>query len=307
MTNDSSPRVAGLFVHPIKSAGAIAVQSLALDDRGAIGDRRWLVVDPAGRQITARDTPRLTLVRPSFAMPGQRPLDRATTIRALGGASIVSAINTDGALVVHAPHETPLVVDIPTDGAVCRVSIWDDMVEAIDAGDTSAEWMSRVLGRPARLMRLSDDARRPLRAKFAGDLPYQDRRVAFSDGAPLLILGQGSIDALNDRLLSHGEQTTMTAARFRPNVLLTHLGAHDEDRWSRVHIGTVDLAIGEPCSRCVMITLDPETAEGGVEPLRTLADYRRQQGSVMFGMNATHAEPGTIRLGDQVAVRAVRD
>ena len=296
MTLPSAPRVSGLFVHPIKSAAAIAVQTLALDDRGAIGDRRWLVVDPTGRQITARDTPRLALVRPSFVMPGA----------ASGPATATLPINVDSGLVVHAPSVQPLVVDIPTDGPLCRVSIWDDLVEALDAGDASAEWMSHVLDRPARLMRLSDDARRPLRAKYAGALPYHDRRVAFSDGAPLLVLGQGSIDALNDRLLEQGEHTTMTVARFRPNILLSHIGAHDEDTWARAQIGTVDLAIGEPCSRCVMITLDPATAEGGVEPLRTLAGYRRQQGSVMFGMNATHAEPGTLRVGDEVTVRVLR-
>lgn len=296
MTTTSVPLVSGLFVHPIKSAAAIAVQSLALDDRGAIGDRRWLVVDPTGRQITARDTPRLALVRPSFVGAGASP----------GTASAILPINVDTGLVVHAPSVQPLVVEIPTDGPVCRVSIWDDIVEALDAGDASAEWMSRVLDRPARLMRLSDDARRPLRAKFAGALPYHDRRVAFSDGAPLLILGHGSIDALNDRLLEQGEHTTMTVARFRPNILLSHIGAHEEDTWARVQIGNVDIAIGEPCSRCVMITLNPETADGGVEPLRTLAGYRRQQGSVMFGMNATHVESGTLRVGDAVTVRVLR-
>ena len=39
-------RVAGLFVHPIKSAAAISIDALTLDDRGAVADRRWLVVDP---------------------------------------------------------------------------------------------------------------------------------------------------------------------------------------------------------------------------------------------------------------------
>jgi len=45
-----------------------------------------------------------------------------------------------------------------------------------------------------------------------------------------------------------------------------------------------------------------DSAAKGVEPLRTLAGYRTQAGAVMFGMNATHAAPGVIRVGDAVRV-----
>ena len=41
-------RVEGLFVHPLKSASAIPVDVLELDERGATGDRRWLLVDKDG-------------------------------------------------------------------------------------------------------------------------------------------------------------------------------------------------------------------------------------------------------------------
>ncbi|MBL0172946.1 MAG: MOSC domain-containing protein [Gemmatimonadaceae bacterium] len=51
-----------------------------------------------------------------------------------------------------------------------------------------------------------------------------------------------------------------------------------------------------------MTTVDPLTGEKGLEPLRTLATYRRQNGSVMFGMNATHGAIGIIRVGDVVRV-----
>jgi len=281
-------RVAGLFVHPIKSAGAIAVDSLALDDRGAVGDRRWLVVDPDGLQITARETPALALVRPMFADGDEDP-----------GA----LRNVDGALWLTAPTLPRLRVDVPVTRDARSVQIWSDAVDGHDAGDTVADWLTAAIGRPCRLVRLADDARRPLKAKYAGSLPTDGRRVAFSDGAPLLILGQSSVDALSARLVETGGEP-MSVARFRPNILLSYTTAHEEDSWSMIRIGAVRIAIGAPCERCVMTTVDPITAEKGVEPLRTLATYRRQHGAVMFGMNATHANEGVIHTGDRVTRQA---
>lgn len=284
-------RVAALFVHPIKSAGAIAVDSLALDDRGAVGDRRWLVVDADGMQITARETPALALVRPLFAEADEDPGARR---------------NEDGALWLTAQGLPRLRVDLPVTRLVRPVQVWSDVVDAHDAGDDVADWLTAAIGRPCRLVRLADHARRPLRAKYAGYLPTHERRVAFSDGAPLLILGQASIDALSARLVERGDHP-VDVARFRPNILLSYTTAHEEDEWTRIRIGGVRVAIGAPCERCVMTTVDPITGEKGLEPLRTLATYRRQNGAVMFGMNATHAAEGTIHVGDRITREESRE
>jgi uncharacterized protein YcbX len=282
----SRARVAGLFVHPIKSAAPIPVESLALDDRGAVGDRRWLVIDDDGMQITARETAALAMVRPLFTVVG---------------TATVAPRNADGPIWVEAPGLQRLRIHIPTTPAKRTVQVWNDQVEAHDAGDVAAEWMSDALRRRCRLVRLSESAQRPLAAKYSGALPSAGRRVAFSDGAPLLLLGQASINALNARLTTEGAEP-MSVGRFRPNVLLANGKPHEEDTWTRVRIGNVLLGVGKPCERCVMTTIDPITGVKGVEPLRTLATYRRSNGHVMFGMNATHEKPGTIYLGDRVAL-----
>ena len=281
-----SPRVGGLFVHPIKSAAAIAVDTMVLDDRGAVGDRRWLVVDAHGMQITARDTPRLALVRPRFV----------DAVETLG-----MRVNVDGALWLAGLGVEALLVEVPSARTTRSVTVWDDTLDAHDAGDAPAQWFTHVLGKPCRLVRLAEQAQRPLAPKYAGVLPNAGRRVAFTDGAPLLLLGQASVDALNARLATLGV-APMSAARFRPNILLAQTAAHEEDTWVRLRVGSAEIAVGSPCSRCVMTTLDPATANGGVEPLRTLANYRVQDGLVMFGMNATHAVAGTVRVGEGVQV-----
>ena len=286
MEHTRGARVAALFVHPIKSAAAIPIDEMTLDDLGAVGDRRWLVIDDAGNQVTARETPALALVRQRFADvvdPEARPRR-----------------NVDGPLWLEAADSAGIRVELPTTAATRVVRVWDDAVMAHDAGDAVAKWMSRVLATSCRVVRLAESARRPLAVKHAGPIPRDGRRVAFTDGAPLLLLGQASVDALSDRLVEQGGEP-MVVARFRPNIVLAHTTPHEEDMWRSIAIGAVRFGIGAPCSRCVITTIDPTTGERGVEPLRTLATYRRQDGDVMFGMNITHAAPGMVRVGDLVS------
>ena len=98
----------------------------------------------------------------------------------------------------------------------------------------------------------------------------------------------------------------MDRRRFRANIWLDGLSPHEEDHWRAVRIGDVTLGLGTRCPRCVLTTVDPDTLERGVEPLRTLATYRREDGGVVFGVNTTHADPGWIRVGETVTVEATR-
>jgi uncharacterized protein YcbX len=285
----TTPQVAALFVHPLKGARALAVPALALDARGAVGDRRWMLVDADGVAVTQREAPRIALVeaRPAGALDDAAAWARPT-------------------LVLRAPDGRSCLAHVPEAVPARPVRVWDDLVPAHDAGDEAAAWCSEAVGVPCRLVRLADAARRPLRAKYAGPLDPAGRHVALSDGAPLLLLGEASVEALNARLAARGEPP-VPADRFRANVLLTGTAPHEEDGWRLLRIGEVGLGIGSPCPRCVVTTIDQATAAGGVEPLRTLAEYRRQDGKVMFGMNATHAAPGVLRVGDAVEVLERRE
>jgi uncharacterized protein len=283
--NAADARVAGLTVYPLKSAAGIPVREMSLDDRGAVGDRRWLLVDGEGRAITARECHALLHITPRFA-----------------------TANRDGALLLDAPRHATLTAVVPgADALVHVVHVWDDAVTALDAGDDAADWCSDVIGRSCRLVHLDDAAARPLQPKYAGSLPYEARRVAFSDGAPLLVLGLPSVDALNARLLEQGSLTPLDARRFRANVWLQGLAAHAEDGWREVQVGEVILGMGSLCTRCVLTTVDPDTLEQGTQPLRAFGEYRRTSDGVVFGVNATHAQPGIMRVGDTVTVRTARD
>jgi uncharacterized protein len=272
--------VAALTVYPLKSAAGIEVTSLPLDEYGAEGDRRWLLVDGQGEAITARTCHALLHVVPRFATS-----DR------------------NGALLLDAPGLPTCTAVVPDASVPVRdVTVWGDRMAAADAGDEAAAWCSAAIGLACRLVRLDDRARRPLRTKYAGPISTAGRRVAFTDGAPLLLLGLPAVRALNERLLEQGHEAPHDRRRFRANVWLDGLAPHEEDTWRRVRIGATELGVGEPCTRCVLTTVNPDTLETDVEPLRSFAAYRRTDDGVVFGMNATHAAPGGVMVGDEVVV-----
>ena len=80
-----------------------------------------------------------------------------------------------------------------------------------------------------------------------------------------------------------GRATALT--RFRPNVVVAGAAAFAEDGWHLVRIGDVRFRVAKPCGRCVLTTVDPDTAVKGKEPLATLARHRRWDGNVWFGVN----------------------
>jgi uncharacterized protein YcbX len=91
--------------------------------------------------------------------------------------------------------------------------------------------------------------------------------------------------------------------RFRPNLVVEGVPAYAEDGWRRACIGEVTVLGRKTCLRCAITTTDQETGERGVEPLRTLATYRRvPDGEVAFGMNLGFDNAGTLRVGDPVRV-----
>ena len=257
-------------VHPLKSGAALVPDLVEVDDFGPRHDRRWMAVGDDDVFLSQREIPSLALVRTALAP---------------------AASNGASPLTLEAPGLPTLAV--PAARAPRRVRVWNDTVDAQDCGDAAAEWMTRALGRPARLVHLPDDAVRPVAPPYArpGD------RVAFSDALPWLVLTRASVADLNARLAR-----PIPLDRFRPNLVIDGAEPYAEDTWRRIRIGALELDVVKPCARCVVTTTDQRTGERGREPLRTLATYRRRDGHVWFAQNAIHRGRGTLRVGDPVEV-----
>lgn len=264
----------GLHRYPVKSFRGEALQSALVEPWGLRGDRRWMVVDEDGMVVTARDVPRMLLVRPQIL---------------------------DSALRLEHPDLDPIEVDVPDGSALADVQVWSSSLQAAPAGPTADAWVSKVLDAPARLVYLDDPTRRAINPRFS----RSDDRVSFADGYPLLLATEDSLAALND-LIAAGRRPhegPLPMRRFRPSLVVRGAPAWDEDHWRRVRIGEAVFRVVKGCDRCIMTITDPDTAERGKEPLASLAKHRRWDGSSWFAMNLIPDNPGaTVNVGDRVEI-----
>jgi hypothetical protein len=190
----------------------------------------------------------------------------------------------------------------------CRVRVWKDTVTAYDMGALCAQWFSDFLGRPLRLARFDPEgAPRLADRKWTGAF---DAAAAFQDAFPLLVASTASLAEVNRRLAIAGE-APVTMARFRPNVVLEGLEAHDEDSLDEIVFETADgpvrLRLVKPCARCPIPDVDPTTGVAGHAVGDVLAQYRadrRLDGALTFGMNAVVVDGIDRRLATGMAGRA---
>jgi hypothetical protein len=117
------------------------------------------------------------------------------------------------------------------------------------------------------------------------------------------IVSRASVDDVGMR----GGVDRLDSRRFRMLVEIADADAFEEDGWSgsRVRIGDAVVRVGEQMPRCVITTINPDTATKDFPTLDVLASYRKIGTQLMFGMYGDVEEPGVIRVGDTVeALRA---
>lgn len=91
--------------------------------------------------------------------------------------------------------------------------------------------------------------------------------------------------------------------RFRPNFVFSGGEPFVEDTWKDFMIGKLKFRAVKPCSRCVITTVNQDTAEKASEPLETLAKFRKAGNKVNFGQNVIgYGEEGIVKVGDGVVV-----
>ena len=240
-----------------------------LVERGFEHDRRWMLVDDDGVFISQREAHKMALIEVAIGSYG---------------------------LVIRAPEMEDLEVPWYSGGVRMRCRIWNDEVDAVLVSREAREWFSTFLGRSCSLVFMPDASQRIVDRNYVPD----ERIVGFADAFPLLLIGQGSLDHLNTKLVERGEQP-VPMRRFRPNIVIADTQPHAEDSWSRIRVGDVEVDVVKPCARCVITTIDISTGAARKEPLRTLATYRRKNGKVYFGQNGVHRSNGVVRIGDKVS------
>jgi uncharacterized protein YcbX len=256
-----------IYLYPIKSLGGITVQEAQVEERGFKYDRRWMLVDQSGEFLTQRQHPQLALLQVALS-------ESQLEVFSKGDPSQRIAFDLD-----LASNQELLV------------SIWGDQVLARVVSAEVSRWFSDFLQMDLDLVVMPESSHRKMDPRYA----VQGESVSFADGMPYVMIGQASLDELNQRL-----EVPISMDRFRPNLVFSGGEAYAEDQFKQLQIGEVEFQVVKPCARCVLITVNQQTGEKGKEPLATLATYRTVNNKIYFGQNAVALAPGIVRVGDPI-------
>jgi uncharacterized protein YcbX len=275
---DLSGHIAQLWIYPIKSCGGIRVPQALLTPTGLAHDREWMVVDLDGEFVTQRELPHMALIQPELVS------DSAPTH------------TPEPQLRLTHPRMPSLLVNCPAPVLPTKVRVWDDVVWAHDQGNEPANWLSGALNQPVRLVRRAPTTQRQVHDRWC-----QGAHVgaAFADAYPLLVTTLQAQQRLQAAL--QGTDLAANLQRFRANMVLDGLEAHDEDFVQGLELeGGAHIQLAKPCVRCPIPNVDPQTALVDSRISQALSTYRqdsRMNSAITFGMN------GYVKQGVGMQIR----
>ena len=287
--------VSQINIYPVKSLKGIDLEETVVEKRGLRFDRRWMLTDRNGMFFTQRETPKMATISVEVGEAGLK-------------------LSAEGHGSIEAPAE-------PDSGIRQTVTVWESTVEGEVYNGRVSKWFSDVLGWECQLVLMPESTERHVNEQYDRGADI----LSFADGYPLLVIGEGSLEELNRRIVENADanaRVPIPMERFRPNLVVRGSEPFAEDDWARIRVGEAVFRVVKPCGRCVMTTIDQATGEfDGKEPLRTLATFRKAidvrpegyekfghgRNSVLFGENLIPENPGvTVRIGDDIEVLELR-
>ncbi|NRB42011.1 MAG: MOSC domain-containing protein [Pseudomonadales bacterium] len=265
--------ITDLCIYPVKSLPGLSVQHLNFDALGAVHDRRYMLVDDAGKFVSQRQFAPLCLVKLTAVDAGwviRLPMD------GIEPEKVLPFIGVQDALKV--------------------VQIWEDEVSVFDQGDEWADFFTRYLQATVRLVYLPDTGLRRIDTQFC----KEKRHVGLADGFPLLLTTQESLQAVNEIL-----NDNIDMARFRPNIVVAGGAAFAEMQWTALHCQPDEntFLLVKPCSRCVIPTINPKNGSKQPQVWKALKQLcSGDDGNLYFGQNMIHQNRSAIKVGDSLLI-----
>jgi len=267
-----SARVAWIHVAPVKSLQIHSRERVMLTLRGVEDDRRFCLVDAAGRMLNAKRVAAFVTVRPE--VHGDH-----LTLRMPEGRHVTSEIVLGDALVV---------------------SLYHRHAQAHELQGPFTAALSALAASPVRLVRFDEPGEGVDRKDWNG-------AKGWTGAASLL-----STASLDELARVAGASGPVDPRRFRMLFGVTGVSAHAEDEWigSPVRIGEAVIVPLGNIGRCVVTTLHPEKAVSDLDTLEALGLYRGTVDSterLPFGVYARVEQPGIVSVGDEVVATPARD
>ncbi len=264
-----------IYIYPIKSLGGIKLQKSFVEDRGLKYDRRLMLVGKDGKFLTQRKFPEMALLK--------------------------TKIENNILLVIDSRNNNKITIDFEelkknsSAHEIIDVEIWNDRIKAKKVSSIIDEFFSDALQIMCSLVYMPDHVKRMVKPEKK--YVIENYIVSFADAYPFLIIGEESLKDLNNRL-----KQKIPMNRFRPNFVFSGGKSFDEDKWKSFKIGDITFYPVKPCARCVITTINQDTAEKSDEPLKTLSTYRNIENKVLFGQNLIHKGIGEIEVNSKLEI-----
>ncbi|PIQ27426.1 MOSC domain-containing protein [bacterium (Candidatus Blackallbacteria) CG17_big_fil_post_rev_8_21_14_2_50_48_46] len=259
-------KLSQIWIYPIKSLQGIELQASRFEARGLLFDRRWMLVDSQGKFLSQRKIPAMASLK----------------------------VELNEALRVFNPQGSFIQIPFPPypSAKPMQVKIWNSLVLAEQLSEQLDHWFSEQLGQTVSLVYLPDSSLRPTSETWA-----PGAEVSFADGYPFLLTSEASLNAL-----AAETGASLNQRLFRPNLVVKGNLAWEENAWGFLKIGDYKFQAVKPCTRCVMITQNPETGKSEhPQLLKQLQTQISWQNQAIFGENLIAHEPqGHLKIGDAI-------
>ncbi|GAA6040176.1 hypothetical protein JCM8097_004164 [Rhodosporidiobolus ruineniae] len=317
-----APTVSELWVYPIKSCRGTSVQESPYGEEGLEYDRQWMIVEADTHKfLTARTIPKMVLIHPI--------VNRSNgTLDVTVPSSSTDPSAPSQTFSVPLAHPSTYLSSPDSDPSLDHdFSVWgcDPQDGYLVGSPELISALSEFMGREVLLVR------KGLTRRSVADVPGVvhseglDPVTGFSDFYAMLIASRTSLNELTSRLPSLSSNALFNAsrwspsaisqqggleiARFRANILVDGLKeAWEEDGWKRVRIGAdEEVEVGLRCARCMLPSVDPQTAlRDKLVPDHLMKDRAVQPltaPKVCFGvLSSPIKKSGMIKVGDAVTV-----
>jgi uncharacterized protein YcbX len=221
----------------------------------------------------------------------------------VAGNRLFVLVGADGERLRSSKTPWPVVVSADYDPAADTLAMtFPGGVEVSGSAAPTGEEIECEIGKRAQRVTLVPGPWDDLLSELGGR-PVRLARVAREGAAmvePVTIVSLASVA----RVAHEAGVAALDSRRFRTLFELDGAGEHEEDNWAgqRVRVGEAVIEVGDPVIRCAVTTRDPDSGERDLDTLGVIAAYRGRggDGEIFFARYARVAEPGVVRVGDDV-------
>lgn len=237
-----------IYVYPVKSVGAVKMNSIDVYERGLRFDRHWMIIRTNGTMISQREFPQLNKIQCE---------DMGDSFRFYVADSSYPEIKVDKSDDL----QNEIVVDL-----------WGAQFNAFRTQNRFAEWFSDYLSEKTYVVV------NPERIKQLATIS-KPSYLNFQDGGPVHLVNLSSVHDLSEQ-----SQSSIHPMQFRANIYIDFKTPYFEDHLEKLIINDIAFKVVKPCERCIMINLPPLTDQFSKEPLLSLSKFRKQEHKVQFGL-----------------------